>query len=223
MTQLHVEHCELTYEGAFARPAFSLNDSPGAICDSLLGALEPFGCTGADLTLIEGEPGERGVACEIVELETQVTFHGDRIEIYCPDYARRTATDLARVLNSLWSGLAGADNRVLAKTHSFRFEADGAIREASYQQVLNRFAPAPSSLPAGTESAVVYYLPAEPNQGYAESSLVLNRSVGLNHGLQVDATLVYEAQVVAPAVALSSAQTRLGELLLQLGVDWIED
>ena len=74
MTQLHVEHRELTYEGAFLKPAFSLIDSPGSICDLLLAALEPFGCTGADLTLDAGEPGERRVACEIVELDAQVAF-----------------------------------------------------------------------------------------------------------------------------------------------------
>jgi hypothetical protein len=61
-----MEHCELTYEGAFVKPSFSVVDSPGKLCD-LLDALEAFGCTGADLILEEGEPGERGVTCEVDE------------------------------------------------------------------------------------------------------------------------------------------------------------
>jgi len=51
MTQLHMEQCELTYEGAFVKPAFSLGDCRGKLCDLLLDALEPFGCTGVDLAL----------------------------------------------------------------------------------------------------------------------------------------------------------------------------
>lgn len=61
MVQLHVERCELTYEGAFVKPAFSLVDAPGKLCDLLLDALEAFGCTGDDLVIEEGDPAERGV------------------------------------------------------------------------------------------------------------------------------------------------------------------
>ena len=77
MTQLFMERCELTYEGAFVKPAFWLIDSPGRLCDLLLDALEAFGCTSANLVLEDGEPGERGVTCEVDELGTRVTVHGD--------------------------------------------------------------------------------------------------------------------------------------------------
>ena len=73
-------------------------------------------------------------------------------------------------------------------------EADTGIRGATYRELLNRLAPAPESLPGGTESAVVYYLPGDPSRGYGESSLVLNRSAEVEGGLQVNATLVYEAE-----------------------------
>jgi len=67
MTQLHMEHCELTYEGAFVKPSFLVVDSPGKLCD-LLDALQALGC---DLILEEGEPSERRVACEVDDLFCQ--------------------------------------------------------------------------------------------------------------------------------------------------------
>ena len=223
MTELQMEHCELTYEGAFVKSAFSLVDSPGNLCDLLLDALEAFGCTSADLVVEEGEPGERGVACEVDELDTRVTLHGDRVEIHCANFVTGTAPNVAAMFDNVWSGLAGLNARVVAKTHSFLFEADMRIRGASYQELLNRLAHPPESLPGGTETAVVYYLPSEPNRCYGESSLVLNRSAGVEPGLQVNATLVYEGEAVQPSAAISAAKNRLGELLRNLGLEWIED
>ena len=223
MNQLYVDQCELTYEGAFVRPAFSLVDFSGKLCDLLLDTLGAFGCTVADLVLEEGEPGERGVTCEVGDLDTRVTLHGDRIEIHCANFVTGTAAKVAPMLADVWSGLAGLNARAAPKTHSFLFEVDTEIRGASYQELLNRLARAPESLPGGTETAVVYYLPGEPTRGYGESSLVLNRSAGVERGLQVNATLVYEAESIKPAAAISAAQNRLGELLRNLGLQWIED
>jgi len=97
------------------------------------------------------------------------------------------------------------------------------IRGASYQELPNRLARPPESLPAGTETAIVYYLPREPSTSFAESSLVLNRLDGVEHGLQVNATLVYEAESVKPAAAVLSAHNRLRELLRNLGLKWVEE
>lgn len=223
MTQLHVEQCQLTYEGAFLKPALSLVDSPGKLCDLLLDALEEFGCTSTDLLCEEGEPSELGVTCEVAELDTEVRLHGDRIEIHCANFVTGTAARLATVLANVWLRLSQFRAEVVPKTHSLLFEADTEIRGLSYQDLLNRLARAPESLPVGTETAVVFYLPGEPGRGYRESSLVLNRSAEVDRGLQVNATLVYEAASIKPAEAISAAQSRLGELLRNLGLDWIED
>jgi hypothetical protein len=223
MIQLYVEQCELTYEGAFVKPEFSLIDSPGKLCDLLLFALEAFGCTSADLFFEEGEPGKRGVACEVDELGTRVTLHGDRIEIYCANFVTGTTAKLATVLANVWLGLTGLKAGVTPKTHSFLFEADTEIRGTSYQELLKRLARVPDSLPGGTETAVVYYLPGEQNRGYRESNLVLNRSGQVDGGLQVNATLVYEAEAIKPDEAISAAKDRLGELLRTLGLQWTED
>ncbi|SPF41766.1 hypothetical protein SBA4_2790005 [Candidatus Sulfopaludibacter sp. SbA4] len=223
MTQLHVEQCELTYEGAFVKPALSLVDSPGKLSDLLLEALESFGCTGSDLFLAKGALGERGVTCEVRGLGTGVTLLGDRMEVHCANFVNATAASVATMLENVWSGLAQLNGRVVAKTHSFLFEANTRIRGASYQEVLNRLARAPESLPGGTETAVVYYLPAEPDRGYGESSLVLNRSAEVECGLQVAATLVYEAESVKPEAAILAAKDRLSELLRNLGLEWIDD
>lgn len=223
MTKLHTERCELTYEGAYVKPAFSMVDSPGRLCDLLLNALEAFGCTSADLLLEEGEPGERGVACDVDELDARVTLYGDWIEIHCSNFTIGAVANVGTVLEKVWSGLTGLNAHVVPKTHSFLFEADMQILRASYQELLNRLARVPESLPSGTETAVVYYLPGEPSRGYGESSLVLHRSADVERGLQVNATLVYEAESLKPAAALSAARNRLGELLRYLGFDWIED
>jgi hypothetical protein len=223
MTQLHLEQCELTYEGAFIKPVFSLVDFPGRVCDLLLDTLDAFGCTGDDLEIDDGEPNQRGVACNIDELEVRVTIYGDRLEIHCENFTNAIVSKVATALANVWSGLAAFNPPAKAKTHSFLFEADTEIRGASYQQVLNPLAGVPQFLPACTETAVVYYLPAEPVTGQEESSLVLNRSAHVEGGLQVTATLVYEAESVKPSLALSTARTRLGELVRDLGLQWAED
>lgn len=221
MAQLHMERCELTYEGSFLKPEFWLVDSPGKVCDILLEALDAFGCTAADLVLEEGEPGERGVTCNVDDLDARVTIHGDRIEIHCSNFANGSAAKITTILTNVWAALAGPG--AAAKTHSFLFEADTEIRGASYREALNRLAPVPQSLPSGTETAVVYYLPAEPGSGRRESSLVLNRSAEGERGLQVNATLVYEAESVKPEAAISAAENRLGDLLRDLGLQWTEE
>ena len=223
MPQLRMERCELTYEGAFSKAVFSLVDSPGKVCDLLLGALEEFGCTGADLELEEGEPDERGVSCNLDELDTRVTIYGDRVEVHCANITNGNLARVSAVLAEVWSGLAALSPGATAKTHSFLFEADTGISGVSYQEVLNLLAPAPQSLPPGTETAVVYYLPAELAKGHWDSSLVLNRSAGIEGGLHVNATLVYEAESVNSGSALCAARSRLGELLRNLGLQWTED
>ena len=135
MTQLRVEQCELKYEGAFLKPAFSLVDCPGKVCDLLLGALEAFGCTGADLVFEGGEPDERGVKCNVDELDATVTIHGNRIEIRCANFAN--AANVATVLADVWSRLARLNIDIAAKTHSFLFEADTEIRGPSSEGIAN--------------------------------------------------------------------------------------
>src|SRR5260370_32340031 len=114
MTQLHMEQYELTYEGAFVKPSFSVVDSPGKLCDLLLNALEVFGCTSSDLILEEGEPGERGVTCEVDELDARVTLHGDRIEVHCANFMVGTAAKVGTLLENEWSGLAGLNSGSVA-------------------------------------------------------------------------------------------------------------
>jgi hypothetical protein len=224
MTQLHFERCELTYEGSFAKPAFWLIDAPGKLCDLLVEVLQSFGCTSADLVFEEnGEPVGRGVTCEVDELDARVSVYGDRIELTSENFVAETAPSATMLLGSLWSGLSMLSAVVVPKTHSFLFEADAEIRGAPYQVVLNRLARPADSLPPGTETAVVYYLPRESDRFYGESSLVLNRSVFVERGLQVNATLVYEAQAGKAAPTISAAQQRLRELIRSIGLDWTED
>src|SRR5437868_10626498 len=105
MTQLHLEQCELTYEGFFATPAFSLVDSAGKLCEFLLTMLERFDCAGDDLFLEEGEIGERGVACEIEPISTRVTIRGDRVEVHCSECEFATTGKISTILEDLRSGL----------------------------------------------------------------------------------------------------------------------
>lgn len=157
------------------------------------------------------------------ELDARVTVYGDRVEVSCPKFVVGSVAGISTVLENVWSRLAGLNVGAVAKTHSVLFEADMRIRGASYQEALNRLAQPPESLPAGTETAIVYYLPGEPSRGFAESNLVLNRSYGAEHGLQVSATLVYEAESVKPEASVLSAYNRFRELLGNLGLASAED
>jgi hypothetical protein len=222
-TQLRLDQSELNYEGSFVKSAFRLLDRSGRLCDLLLEALESFGTSGVDLVLEDGEPYDRGVACEIDSLDARAIVYGDRIELQCTDFMLPAGGSIAGVIEKLWSALTALDSGVLAGKHSFQFEMNAEILGHSYRDLLNRMAPVPGPLPSQTETAIVYYLPAEPDRGYAESSLVLNRSETVARGLQVNATLVYEGEALKPAEALSAAQSRLNDLLRNLGLGWTED
>jgi len=220
VTRLQVEGTDLAYEGGFAKPAFSILDNPGTVCELLLEVLAPFGCTAADLTLDDdGEPGDRGVSCDVDDLDASVTVRGDRVELRVSEFAPDSAQAAASILDTIWSGLAAINARAVPKNHSVLFEINAAIRDSSYQRVLERFAPVPPVFPGGTESALVYYLPADSSRGYGESSVVLNRSAVVEHGLQISATLVYEDQELKPAAVISVAQAQLAELLRNLEVE----
>ena len=136
-------------------------------------------------TFEDGGPDERGVTCNFEDMA--VSIRGDRIELHCADFSSRAA-EVGAVLTEIWPGLNAIRPSAAAKTHSFLFEADAEIREGSYQEVLNRLASVPPSFPTRTETAVVYYLPAEPHKGYGESSLVLSRSDEVQGGIQINAS-----------------------------------
>jgi hypothetical protein len=113
--------------------------------------------------------------------------------------------------------------RLLLRKRTHCFSKPMRIKGAVYHEVLNRLARPPESLPGDTETAVVYYLPADLRKGLGESSLVLNRLAGVERGLEVNATLVYTAESLKPAEVISAAGARLGELLRSLGLEWIGD
>lgn len=119
MTQLHMEQCALTYEGAFTQPVFSIADSPGKPYDLLLNRLAACGCTSADLVGEKGEPGERGVTCEVGQLDARVTVYGDRLEIHGADFVPGITGKLALLLDNISSGVPELSPGAVAKTLCF--------------------------------------------------------------------------------------------------------
>lgn len=86
MTPLRVDQSELTYEGSFVKPVLSLIDSPGRVSEFLLESLAAFGVSSADLFSEDGEPGDRGITCEVDDLDARVTVRGDRLEFHCSHF-----------------------------------------------------------------------------------------------------------------------------------------
>jgi hypothetical protein len=223
MTQLQLLLAELTYQGSYTKPAFSLFDTPGKLYDLLLDALEEFGSTSNDLAFEDGEPEERGVTCVVDDLDATVTVCGDRVEIKFTDFKSDLAKRAEMLLTKLWSGLTTLVSSTSPRMQSFTFDLHSEILQSSYQEVLEGFARRPQALPAGTESAVVFYLPSERGKGYGESSIVFNRSEVVERGLQVNAILTYEGDTLKPTTSFSTARKRLSELLRSLGLEYTED
>lgn len=217
VTRLQVEGTDLTYEGGFAKPVFSVLDNPGTVCELLLEVLAPFGCTAADLTLDDdGEPGDRGVSCDVDDLDASVTVRGDRVELRVSEFDPDSAQ--GRSLNPRHNLVRTRRDQLPCGSE----EPLGSVRDKRRNSRLllpagtGAFRSDPRVFPGGTESALVYYLPADSSRGYGKSSVVLNRSAVVEHGLQINATLVYEDHELKPAAVISVAQARLAELLRNL-------
>ncbi len=218
MTRLRMERLELTYEAIFSRLASGVLDAPGALCDGLLIGLEPLGVTIEDLAFDEGDPAERGISCDLDQRDARLTVKADRLELSFTDLTPVGIQTHSEVVEAAWKAVGlGQPGSVRRQTLSF--EMDSEILDGGYQPMLDRWAPPPSVLPKGTESAVVFYLPAEPPCGYGESNLVLNRSALVPGGLSVSAMIVFEGEAVEPRAVLASAWNRLLELLEHLEIE----
>jgi len=217
MTRLRMEKLELTYEAMFSRLVSGVLDAPGALCAGLLIGLGPLGVTIEDLVFEEGDPADRGISCEIHQRNARLILKADRLEISLADLTPAEIPSHADVLEAAWKAL-GLAHPVSIRQQVLQFEMDSEILDGGYQPVLHRWAPPPSGLPLGTESAVVYYLPADATCGFGESNLVLNRSVLVPGGLSVSATIVFEGDAVKTETVLDSAWRRLVDLLGQLDI-----
>ncbi len=218
MTRLRMEKLELTYEAMFSRFASGVLDAPGALCDGLLIGLEPLGVTIEDLAFDKGDPAERGISCEVDQRNVRLTVKADRLELSFADLTPVELQAHAEVVEAAWKAV-GLGQPGSVRRQALLFEMDSEILDGGYQPLLDRRAAPPSALPKGTESAVVYYLPAEPPCGYGESNLVLNRSALVSGGLSVSAMIVFEGDTVKPGAVLASAWSRLVELLGHLEIE----
>jgi hypothetical protein len=91
------------------------------------------------------------------------------------------------------------------------------LQRQTYKSVLERFAPAPAAFPEGTETAVVFYLPADADKGYRDSSLVLNRSE-IDGGLSCYGTFVYDGAALEAEKIVRAAWQRMAEMLDKLDI-----
>jgi hypothetical protein len=114
--------------------------------------------------------------------------------------------------------MAAVAPEVSAKSHSLLFELDCEITTGSYAVALERFCRPYDGLPKGTETAVVYYLPPESNQGFLDSSIVLNRSAEVEGGILLVATLVFEGKRLSQDGVVQAGRKRLKDLLRRLDI-----
>jgi len=222
MTRIQLQQAELTCVVDFVKPAFSFTDTPGRVFDFLIEALGEFGSTSNDLQFEEGEPEERGVICLVDSLDATVTVRGDRLEIEFSKFASTNAGEADGLLEKLKSGLTTLIVGQRLGMHSLTFDLHSEILDSAYKATLERLVPRPRVLPAATESAIIYFLPEEPEKGYGESSVLFSRSDVIERGLQVSAILTYNGDVLKSTV-ISAAWYRLLQLLRSLEFEYVED
>jgi hypothetical protein len=217
MLQLHVQRSELTYEAALTPVFGALLDTPGRVVSALLAEFDHLDVGVSDVSIAEGPLEDRGLTCEVDELNASVVLRTDRVEIRFSAFGETWDT-AAEAMRGMWLAVASSAPEVTARSHSLLFEMDCELHSGTYSAALEPFCHPPESLPPGTETAAVYYLPSEASQGFLDSSLVLNRSAEVDGGILLAVTLVFGAKYSDPDELLHAAQKRLVHLLKGLDI-----
>jgi hypothetical protein len=222
MLQLYVQRSELTYEAALSPSFGALIDTPGRVLSALLSEFDHLDVGLSDISLDDGPLEDRGLSCQVERLDANIVIRADRVEIgfFAID---ETGDTLTEAMRGMWKAIAFISPEVTAKSHSLLFEMDCELASGSYSAALERFCRPPENLPRGTETAVVYYLPADASQGFLDSNLVLNRSAEVDGGVLLAATLVFDGQHSRPDELVHAGRERLAHLLRSLDITVVHD
>jgi hypothetical protein len=215
--QLHlrVRQSAVTYEAAFAQAFAAAVDAPGKVAAAFLSWLSHFGVALSDVDLDEGSLEDRGVSCEVAEAGAEILLRADRFEIRYAE-ADEAGESAAELIRSLWHALIAISPEIEARSHSLLFEMDCELGPESYGAALETYCTPYPGLPKGTETAVVYYLPADKGLGYLDSNVVLNRSAEVDGGVLLAVTLVFDGKHFGREGVIRAGRERLNELLANL-------
>jgi hypothetical protein len=216
LLQLRLHRSELTYEVALSPYFAAVIDTPGKVADALASEFNRLDVSLSDIDVDDdGAFEDRGLTCELHKRNASVLLRADRFEIH---FAEPEEVGDAPIAPSVWQVLEASSPLVKPKSHSLLFEMDCELSSGTYGAALQHFCMPPTSLPKGTETAVVYYLPRDSSRGFLDSSLVLNRSAEVEGGILLAATLVFEGDSLGRNDAVSAGRGRLNELLKSLNI-----
>jgi hypothetical protein len=223
MLQLRADRSELTYEATLAPSLAALIDTPGKVASALITEFDPLDVSLSDVSLDEGLLEDRGLSCEVEKVDASIVLRADRVEVRFFSIDETQAEATTQVMRGVWKAMASTSPEVAAQSHSLLFEMDCKLPIGSYRGALERFCKPHASLPKGTETAVVYYLPRDSSQGFLDSSFVLNRSAEVEGGVLLAVTLVFEGQHSRPDGLIEAARERLKDLLRSLDITLLKD
>lgn len=216
MLQLRVHRSELTYQAALMPSLAAVIDTPGKAVSAFLSEFDRLDVDISDISLDDGPLEDKGVSCEVDKLDASIVLRADRVDVRFAGFDKigGAATE---AMQAVWKAIASVSPEAAAKSHSLLFEMDCAIPEGSYREALDPFCRPHESLPKGTETAVVYYLPKNASQRLLDSSFVLNRSAEVEGGVLVAVTLVFEGDLRVEQIVEAGCE-RLQDLLRCLGI-----
>ena len=223
MLQLRAHRSELTYEATLAPSLAALIDTPGKLVSALICEFNHLDVSLSDVSLDEGPLEDRGLSCEVEKLDASILLRADRVEIHFFAIEETPVDATTQIMRGVWKAIASTSPEVTAESHSLLFEMDCELPIGSYREALERFCKPHESLPKGTETAVVYYLPQDRSQGFLDSSLVLNRSAEVEGGVLLAVTLAFDGKRSGPDGMLEAARERLQDLLRSLDITLLKD
>lgn len=210
---LRIHRSELTYEAELAPFVSAVIDAPGKVAAALVSELQP-NLTLADIEANDGRLEDRGLNCDIEQLDVSVVLRADRFEILFTSHEPENWNGL---VESIWRALSSCSEGVAAISHSLQFEVDCEFVAGTYADALSTFCKPPEALPKGTESAAIFYLPPDASVGLRDSNIVLNRSSEVEGGILVAVTIVFDGGRSVQDVTASGIQ-RFDQVLQFLGI-----
>jgi hypothetical protein len=153
----------------------------------------------------------------VPKLDASVTLRADRVEIRFFGIEEAGDDTAAGALQAIWKAIRLSTPEIVPRSHSLLYEMDCEVPDGSYSKALEPFCAPAQTLPPETETAAVYYLPPNTEQGFLDSSIVLNRSAEVDGGVLLAVTLVFDGRQPVPEV-LHSGRTRFADLLKRLDI-----
>lgn len=220
MRKFEVKQGELTIEGRFERPAFSLLRAEGAnVVELLYAELNRYGITPNDITFGQtGSLADRYVLFYMPRIAAGVKVSVAKLEVGFNDLARVTFADVSAIALAAFNVLSKPTEQVKLTDFVTTLNVHGTVDDIEAVDFLEPYlGKAPDGLGPSTGGAAGFYYGAEgPRQTL---SIIMDGSVLYARGIYVRVTAGFDGRQITYAELLDVGRDTVRRAFASLGLE----